>query len=348
MALVFKRPAFTLIELLVVVAIIALLVSILTPALKGARDQAKQVVCLANLRSQGQAANLYAGDFEDIMLAGIINVGPPNWLGKPRNDIECGLAQQFWLPYLGYQIPMEKVVGPLDLKWREWDRLYGDFPANPTGAMWSYRGREDFQGRMADAFDSIEVYKCPSLPAQAFTAAGTVTESEMDFVTNAMPSPITTPNYPKSPTDNSLKPGREDQATGVAGGTVNYFDKRRLSLVKNASETMHIGEVDESIVKEDLQRNGLGGAGKNPPRQSFLFNTVFVAAHLPKAGKARIDNTADSGEVRKRHPGGTTLQFFDGHAEAMSYDKLDPGPEKSLAVRLRYFTDVSTMPAAFQ
>jgi prepilin-type N-terminal cleavage/methylation domain-containing protein/prepilin-type processing-associated H-X9-DG protein len=60
--------AFTLIELLVVVAIIALLISILLPALGGAREQGKQTVCLTNMKTMGEAALHYAHDWHDYVV----------------------------------------------------------------------------------------------------------------------------------------------------------------------------------------------------------------------------------------------------------------------------------------
>ena len=60
-----KRFGFTLIELLVVIAIIALLLSVIMPALKAAKEQAKIVICSGNLRQIYFGLNLYRDAYND-------------------------------------------------------------------------------------------------------------------------------------------------------------------------------------------------------------------------------------------------------------------------------------------
>ena len=59
-----KRLGFTLIELLVVISVIALLMALLIPALRAARNQARKVVCRSNLRSIGSVFCTYLDDNE--------------------------------------------------------------------------------------------------------------------------------------------------------------------------------------------------------------------------------------------------------------------------------------------
>ena len=96
-----SSAGFTLIELLVVVAIIALLISILLPALNQGRELAKSVQCMSNLRQIGTAFHMYANDHKDFL---------------PRYDYayvtnydayENALIYGKYLPDTGWQGPFE-------------------------------------------------------------------------------------------------------------------------------------------------------------------------------------------------------------------------------------------------
>ncbi|MCB9866682.1 MAG: type II secretion system protein [Phycisphaerales bacterium] len=70
-----RRSAFTLVELLVVISIIALLVAILLPSLRRARNQAKQVTCGTHLHQISLAFDMYAEGANDWL---------PAWSGRHR------------------------------------------------------------------------------------------------------------------------------------------------------------------------------------------------------------------------------------------------------------------------
>ena len=69
--------AFTLIELLVVIAIIAILASLLLPALASAKERSRRVSCGSNLRQFLLASHLYGGDFGDKLPPGSSDASDP-------------------------------------------------------------------------------------------------------------------------------------------------------------------------------------------------------------------------------------------------------------------------------
>jgi len=127
---------FTLIELLVVVAIIALLIALLLPALSRARWQSKLTACGANLRQYGLVLTMYAQTHDDIM--------PLVCLSDPVNNVTLLPWQWGTNVTVAGQIILDSGQAPKgffcplqdDPSW-QFNTKYNPWPFNPTNTAYA-------------------------------------------------------------------------------------------------------------------------------------------------------------------------------------------------------------------
>jgi prepilin-type N-terminal cleavage/methylation domain-containing protein len=142
-----RGRAFTLIELLVVIAIIAILASLLLPALSKSKDQAYKTECASNLKQWGMALVMYAGDNR--------NYFPDNSLGVDLSWMSPLFASNFYPAYLmrdhpGTVATPRSLTDVLFCPTDQWHRLFEDEsstssdPADPQLVGYFYLpGRKD-------------------------------------------------------------------------------------------------------------------------------------------------------------------------------------------------------------
>jgi prepilin-type N-terminal cleavage/methylation domain-containing protein len=99
-----RKRGFTLVELLVVIGIIALLISILLPALSRAREASQRTVCLSNLKQLGTAMQLYATEFKDYIPIGYMDQKQFSYVAYHRNTISTPRVTQMGFLVIGRSI----------------------------------------------------------------------------------------------------------------------------------------------------------------------------------------------------------------------------------------------------
>lgn len=145
------KNGFTLIELLVVITIITMLASMLLPALTTAREKAKQIQCLNNLKQLGTSIMMYANDKSDFI--------PTTWDGKYSwTDLMAPYCTKFSDPEIARTSRPQKYTDPQTANYLSFvcpssQKIWGDYAPGWVNYVSNYAPNRDLMVIQNTAYD---------------------------------------------------------------------------------------------------------------------------------------------------------------------------------------------------
>jgi prepilin-type N-terminal cleavage/methylation domain-containing protein/prepilin-type processing-associated H-X9-DG protein len=296
-----RLQGFTLIELLVVIAIIAILAAMLFPVFARARESARKIQCLSNVKNIATAIQMYLTDYDRF---------PP---GEHRQEVidyfasqgvtDCSLRVNWANPYLRFPVVLDEYVRNRDV-WHCPTAVYS----------WATGINPCFKDWFAILKDNADwAFWCTPECNAVFPNGwgGTITDSYY------------------------ARQGCADADTGAIAmgiGIPRYLRDEKTAQVNDPAKYLVVGDVGSDIEPSITSRfayadmHGVEKAACKYPQGDWVNcpATQVCAANDPRL---QLDPTYRKQRAGTRHLGGSNIGFADGHATWMAAEAILFGGE---------------------